>query len=141
MKVGTCIHFNGVQHDQCDAGVNYDSFAPAKRMRSELPCIKVLGGLPSWDGEKSCPLYLDPTPEQIKAFEFDLEKAIEGVAISRNAIIEHTHYDFKARPRRGGHGTIDCPVCGTGQMSYTISGYNGHMSARCTTKDCVNWIE
>jgi hypothetical protein len=40
-----------------------------------------------------------------------------------------------------GVGAMDCPICGTGKLKYSRSGYNGHVLARCSTDNCVAWIE
>ena len=40
-----------------------------------------------------------------------------------------------------GQGEITCPVCKTGKLRYSRFGYNGHVHARCSTKDCVAWME
>ena len=40
-----------------------------------------------------------------------------------------------------GAGEMTCPVCSTGVLSYARSGYNGHVRARCSTTDCVEWVE
>lgn len=40
-----------------------------------------------------------------------------------------------------GSGTIPCPVCNSGSLMYSRATYNGHVHARCTTKDCVAWME
>jgi hypothetical protein len=45
----------------------------------------------------------------------------------------------KSKP--GEEGTIPCPVCKTGTINYSIAKINGHVWARCSTKDCVCWIE
>ena len=40
-----------------------------------------------------------------------------------------------------GDGVMRCPICGTGQLQYSRSSYNGHVKARCSTKSCVAWQE
>ena len=40
-----------------------------------------------------------------------------------------------------GSGIIQCPICHTGQLSYSRSNYNGHVHARCSTPTCVAWME
>lgn len=40
-----------------------------------------------------------------------------------------------------GMGKMACPVCKTGTLHYDRSGYNGHVSAQCTTEGCVWWRE
>jgi hypothetical protein len=40
-----------------------------------------------------------------------------------------------------GFGTMSCPVCHSGTLSYTRAARNGHVSASCTTEGCVQWCE
>ena len=37
-------------------------------------------------------------------------------------------------------GSIACPICG-GRLSYAVSGPKGHINARCSTPECVWWME
>ena len=34
-------------------------------------------------------------------------------------------------PKADIEGTLSCPVCGKGEMTYFISSYNGHRHAHC----------
>lgn len=46
------------------------------------------------------------------------------------------------RRGRGAQGEVDCPVCGTPlALRYARSGHNGHVTAACTTPDCIAWME
>ncbi len=40
-----------------------------------------------------------------------------------------------------GKGHIQCPVCTTGTLHYSVASLNGHMHATCDTKGCVSWLE
>ena len=40
-----------------------------------------------------------------------------------------------------GFGIIPCPVCKTGDLNYSRTANNGHVSASCTTTGCVQWCE
>jgi transposase-like protein len=37
-------------------------------------------------------------------------------------------------------GKIKCPICEAGDLRYSI-GFNGHVHARCSTANCVQWME
>jgi hypothetical protein len=41
----------------------------------------------------------------------------------------------------GGRGCITCPVCEKGQLHYSVASYNGHMWGKCSTDDCVAWMQ
>lgn len=43
--------------------------------------------------------------------------------------------------KRGVTGSMDCPACEGGKISYGVSSYNGHTSGACSTPGCLSWIE
>lgn len=45
------------------------------------------------------------------------------------------------RTGAGGASSIGCPSCESGKLSYSVASVNGHMHARCSTPDCVAWME
>lgn len=52
--------------------------------------------------------------------------------------------DIKRRTKTLGadlHGSACCPACRTGMLNYSCSIYNLHVHARCTTPDCLNFME
>lgn len=60
-----------------------------------------------------------------------MEKALKIVT----AIRQHQGgVDNDFIPEKNITETISCPICSTGQMTYTISSYNGHRSAQCSEK-------
>jgi transcriptional regulator with XRE-family HTH domain len=40
----------------------------------------------------------------------------------------------------GGQGQMTCPKCGK-DLFYTVSGYNGHIWARCSTDGCIGVMQ
>jgi hypothetical protein len=55
-----------------------------------------------------------------------------------------THEDAKAKGLKQGHGgrgELPCPVCKVGTIGYSVASVNGHIWGRCSTKDCVAWME
>lgn len=40
----------------------------------------------------------------------------------------------------GGLGIDSCPICNK-KIHWCVSSYNGHISLKCETKDCVNMME
>lgn len=45
------------------------------------------------------------------------------------------------RPAQTINGTLDCPICEEGEVIYSISSHNGHISGQCDTANCVTWME
>jgi hypothetical protein len=64
-----------------------------------------------------------------------LEALMARIDTARAAIVEREHGATNV------DGEIDCPICGTGQLLYEITGPRHHIRARCTTHRCVHWIE
>lgn len=40
-----------------------------------------------------------------------------------------------------GEGTMKCPICPNGILTYRRDDYAGHVSGYCSTSECVNWLE
>lgn len=52
--------------------------------------------------------------------------------------------DMKAKGLGKGHpgrGEIACPSCGTGRLAYSVAGSNGYTMARCSSANCLKWIQ
>ncbi|QHH99207.1 hypothetical protein [Acinetobacter dispersus] len=62
----------------------------------------------------------------------------EHIVIAREAI---TDKHGAQKPTQNIQDSIDCPICKTGELNYRISSYNGHIHAKCTTDECVCWME
>ena len=65
----------------------------------------------------------------------EFEDSFQQLMKARKAITD------KEQGKRGVAGKIICPVCGTGELRYSIAKCNGHIHAACTTEDCVRWME
>lgn len=62
----------------------------------------------------------------------------EQVVIAREAI---TDKHGAEKPVKNVQDSMICPIYKTGELNYKIMSYNGHIHARCTTEDCVCWME
>lgn len=70
----TCEHFNGIQHDCCEAGVSYDSVRDSNgRVPVAFPCLP--GFRPA---TTTCDKRKLPTREEAERIEADREKAIKA---------------------------------------------------------------
>ncbi|HHP6882632.1 TPA: hypothetical protein ACSE73_000354 [Acinetobacter baumannii] len=63
---------------------------------------------------------------------------IDNVLKARKAI---TNKHGGTKPQKDIFEQMDCPVCESGELHYRVSSYNGHIAARCTSDNCVNWME
>lgn len=99
------------------------------------------------------------TQKEIKEMQKKMDERMDSVSAARRAIID----DLKTRRIAGdkgvfpavdthrfygkqihyfcGAGEMICPICNTGKLKYSRSSYNGHVHARCTTINCVAWME
>lgn len=82
LRKGTCIHFTGIQHEKCAAGVALkevrDDSGPG---RYRWPCI-TLANQPR--SRVRCPQYRDPTEEEIAIDREAWGQALARVAAGRS---------------------------------------------------------
>lgn len=145
---GSCIHFNGAQHELCERGVSYAQFRPG------IPCIKFIeksanGGTYPKPGEvaaerkpreydgKPCPFYQEPTDEQVQADREESEHWMERFRIALKVV---SKWRVKPKPEHDRRDIVECPVC-RGRLHLFQSAYNGHVHGKCETVDCVQWME
>jgi hypothetical protein len=154
----------------CNAGVEYASvekkvdytYSRGNERPYEAhtahPCFK--HEHPLTDG---CPKCRFPTPEEIKAHDEEMNGHIRKITTAHTAIIaeldrrhkagdaevtinarsnsEYDDEDDGPKNYTSGAGVMDCPVCKTGKLRYSRAAYNGHVHARCSTADCVAWMQ
>lgn len=143
-KPGTCIHFNGVQNNTCDAGIAYDSLSTGPdgtEYARLIPCLKRLaaeGYQRTGRPIAECPQYLEPTPQQIAESE-----AASRAALERDLKVIPLINSLKAvHHGKGYRGVHDCPACGgKGTLHIALAASNNHSRGRCETAGCVAWIE
>lgn len=133
-----CVHYNGcLGNDTCDAGVNYAELAgPGDAYAQRLPCHPQLTGQPKVVCEKK----RLPTVEELAEDERETKERSVRIGKVRAAIVEACGGPWK-KGMLGVAGSIECPACIKGSVSFTRSGYNGHVHARCSTAGCASWIE
>lgn len=137
-RLVTCKHFNGVQHEACRVGVRYkDVEADAPPMTGRhLPCLP---NLKSGACEGACAKREVPTEAEVAAEEARFKKSIADTMTARAEIVENIGPWKRGDP--GESGQTPCPVCRSGTLQFSRSGYNGHIHAACSTADCVRWME
>lgn len=154
----------------CDAGVEYASVSKKVdytyaredghkyKSHEAHPCFR--HEHPLTDGCAKCRF---PTPEEIKAHDEQINGHIRKITTAHAAIISeldrrHKSGDTEVKinahsnseyddgydgPKNyvSGAGVMDCPVCKIGKLRYSRDSYNGHVHARCSTPDCVSWMQ
>jgi len=167
MNRGTCIHFNGLRiigaeyrSHCCAAGVNYFSvFDGAKSgMMLRMPCVeyreKSADGRPGTcfkpDQETvlvpvdrrgqeviQCSLRVEPTAEQVQQDREETEAYLKKMRVTFQVI---GAWKTKSKPAQSRAEVIECPICKS-NLHLLQSSYNGHVSAKCETAGCVEFME
>lgn len=130
---GKCIHFNGLMNDVCKAGVRYAQFRTPTPGESPymFPCHKDRGASIPCDKRKW------PSEEHVQARLDEIEESTQR-HMKAGAVVK----DFRTRNKgKSAQEVVDCPACGTGKLHLSISSYNGHVWGRCTTENCLAWME
>jgi hypothetical protein len=148
MRDNWCIHYAGFirpgmkEVTHCLAGVEYASVSvpdpdrtPQAFKKSFHPCFRYEAAK-----AKPCDKCHFRTDGEQKTYDDEITAHINSIGVARKAIVDHLSGPWK-KGMKGAFGTISCPVCKTGQLSFTRSAYNGHIHAKCTTDDCVSWME
>jgi hypothetical protein len=125
--MATCVHFTGIRYDKCDAGVAYEDVRDESTRPFRFPCIHS-------DSATTCDKKATPTREEAEEWNRQVKERFVNVAQARTAAVAD------AGGKRGVTGSLACPVCEGGELRYGIAG-NGHVHGRCTTDDCVAWME
>jgi hypothetical protein len=126
-----CIHYNGHgMKTHCLAGVEYKRFYSVVDDRLMLPCAGK-GVAPPCE---VCSSFRLPTKEEVDEHNDQIRESLERMMKARTAIIDH------CGNRKSVAGSITCPVCGSGTLNYTRA-FNGHVHAKCSTENCVAWME
>lgn len=76
-------------------------------------------------------MHAPPTKEERDALRANIGQRIIDIGIARQAIID----------TKLGSGSIECPICKTGQLRFSVARSNGHVHAACTTRLCMQWME
>jgi hypothetical protein len=137
---GRCIHYRSPSagggrpgHDTCEAGVDYASFHGVKFDRR--PCFLDTGGCSKPDAI-ACEHLRPPSPEEIAAHETWIKGRMSQLGVVMAGI-----YAWRIKHKGKSHAEIvECPAC-KGQLSLSISAYNGHVHGHCRTAGCVSWME
>lgn len=153
MREGSCIHFNGLMSHTCKVdhayldvaapitaqqlqwhNENYPTHDPTRTaIAKRIPCLVE-------NNIHTCPDFREPTPEEIEANEKQIGTMLSHFVTVRTQIIAHIKEN--GQEKNSWQSSIPCPVCEGGTVKYTYAGnFNRHIHARCTTPNCVNWME
>jgi hypothetical protein len=146
MKKGTCIHYTGALNPRtkgvCAAGVNYRALVDGdvQGWVSRLPCSP---GEPRGGQRVTCVQFLEPTPEQIAEDKRQTDEIMRKFMVAFSGKVREWRDANKwdRKNPKSATGKVPCEVCGKGEIHLSMSAYNGHVHGKCTTDDCVSWME
>ncbi len=96
------------------------------------PCI---GGHTLENPTEHCPRWIRRTREQGEARADAMQKAIERLTLVGPFVAA-----WRKKPPKGKSEIVECPAC-KGRLHLSQSSYNGHVSGKCETDNCVSWVE
>jgi hypothetical protein len=125
-----CVHYVGsrVLSDEgpCDVGL---------QRKGVIRCSACIGGHTMPDPKAECPQWERRSIESAEQRANQLERSLDRLFVIGPAVAE-----WRAKPPVGKEGDIDCPACGKGSL-HLVQASNGHVSGRCSTGNCVHWME
>jgi hypothetical protein len=131
-----CQYRTSILKRKCSAGVKFSELMqPVSDERMKVyPCY--------FDGHGILPLVtcdkFTPTPvEDILERELCVQKSIDRLMVVL-PLVSAIKTEHKGKSWAG---NTECPVCNTGTLMMSHSAYNGHVACRCTTEDCINFME
>lgn len=140
----TCVHFTGIQHESCKAGLNY-----SEQFGSENGCFANIACTQAYPRDdypiKRCSSVEYPTREKAEAEEAENEERNKR----HIQIMREVHEDAKEKGLGVGHGGVShypCSLCNPdkkddgGMVRYSVASVNGHIWGACTN-GCVSWME
>jgi hypothetical protein len=127
-----CVHLTCYLDSECKAGVRYDDVREPLRGEGDtrppylrMPCTR--------GGPETCRQCRFPTQEEAEEQVAATDRMIDNTL---RAMVAVTAVVGK---QRGVSGSIPCPICETGTLSYAVAGLNGHIHGACSTEGCVRW--
>lgn len=109
-------------------------YYPSSGIYQRICCTD--GGKRSEEEQRArCPKWIRRTREQGEARADRMEDSLRRMTAAGPIVKE-----FRKKPW-GKKAVFDCPACKTGKLHLSQSSYNGHVHGRCTTPDCLSWME
>ena len=133
MKKNTCIHFHGMVHTLCGAGVDLKLFNGNDPigLTKAVPCI-------AGNCVDTCNKRRFPSPEEVARYNAEIRMRVGAFADALKLISEAAEKrettDFAVVS-----GVISCPLCGN-SLRYTYNYHTKKSYGRCKTRECLSWL-
>lgn len=136
-ELNYCQHYTrGAGADMiCKAGMDLKTIKRVPTGDKQIkwgPCIE---GHTLENPQAHCPHWIRRTREQGEARADGVEKSLRMMSVVMPAVDA-----WRKKLPIGKAEIIECPEC-KGRLHLSQAAYNGHVWAKCETKDCVAWIE
>lgn len=141
-RTNWCRHHRSpkaLEHE-CALGVDINAILPRKTFgyHYAMPCNTATS-----DGTPKCvcgkrDLF---TPAEVAQQDADSEASVAEATKRLLATLPLMEEIKNNHRHQDAAGQVDCPVCGTGKVSYRHAAYNNHVAMRCSTQDCIAFIE
>lgn len=108
-RIRPCLHFNGIQHAACKAGVNYEALTGGGAGHAlKLPCVVELPGQKPSEKVK-CDQQRPETTAEALAREAETDRVIEEMLGVNKAV--HDFEEANGGKLLSQHRRMDCPQC------------------------------
>jgi hypothetical protein len=136
--MGRCVHFKGIQHDLCGAGINIRQLVggPELGWAARLPCLLMDAEKCTVVCESRKLLTRDEAEAEVSKDRERMKRTLKAVAAAHD---DAGRKGFKVG--LGGADSMPCPLDCGGRLYYRVASVNGHMHAKCETDGCVSWME
>ena len=134
-----CTHYapkpGSLQSDYCALGCDASQRMKDARDAGEPNMTPCIGGHNTPNVLNLCPKWQRRSLEHAEKRADSIEKMMR-----RMAVVDPVISAWRKKEPRGKAEVIECPAC-KGRLHLKQSSYNGHVSAKCETEDCVAFIE
>lgn len=136
-EMNYCQHYGrGKGADMvCKAGMDLKAIKKVATGQGQIKWGPCIGGHTLANPHEHCPHWIRRTREMGEKRADAFEASMKQLEIA-NPVISA----WRKKEPYGKSEVIECPVC-KGRLHLCQSSYNGHVRARCETKDCIAFIE
>jgi hypothetical protein len=134
-----CTHYapapGSIARDYCAIGCGSLNAMDRARKAGEPNMSPCIGGHKASDALALCPQWERRSLESADRYADAIERSMK-----RMTLVMPVVNAWRKCPPVGKSEIIRCPVC-DGRLHLSQSSYNGHVYAKCETKDCASWME
>ncbi len=123
------------RQDYCALGCGASQRMKDARAANEPSMTPCIGGHKTPNVLNLCPKWERRSLEHAEKRADGIEKSMKQLTIAAPFISA-----WRKKLPLGKQEVVECPVC-KGRLHLSQSSYNGHVHVKCSTPDCINFIE